>query len=175
MAEIHEIRDAAVEASYDDDRRRGGCDFGWGDEFEDGFADDVAVGSDLDPDGYLIDGSIALGWWVDPHTGAVETIESIIDEEESLAVTPTRQLRAHSAEFEGSMGNHGNTVDHWYRRAAINVWPRSASFAVCAEAGSQRALHTLQERIAEGDFATASADGRSLEPFWSGAGLATLG
>lgn len=171
LAEIHEIRDAAIEDSYDDDHRRGG----WDDEFEDGFADDAAVGSDLDTDGYLIDGSIALGWWVDPHTGAGETIESIIDEEESLAVTPTRQLRAHSAEFEGYMGNYGNTVDHWYRRAAIIVWPRSASFAVRAEAGSQWALETLGERIAEGNIATAAADARSLEPFWSGAGSATLG
>ena len=176
LAEIHEIRDAAIEDSYDDDnRRRGGWDFGWDDEFEDGFADDVAVGSDLEADGYLIDGSIALGWWVDPHTGAGETIESIIDEEESLAVTPTRQLRAHSAEFEGYMGNYGNTVDHWYRRAAIIVWPRSASFAVRAEAGPQWALQTLGERIAEGDIASAAADARSLEPFWSGGGPATLG
>ena len=176
LAEIHEIRDAAIEDSYDDDdHRRGGWDFGWDDELEDGFADHVVAGTDLDTDGYLIDGSIALGWWMDPHTGAGESIELTIDEEESLAVTPSRQLRAHSAEFEGYMGNYGNTVDHWYRRAAIIVWPRSASFAVRAEAGSLWALQTLGERIAEGDIATAAADARSLEPFWSGAGPATLG
>lgn len=175
LAEIHEIRDAAIEDSYDYGYQyRGGWGFGWDEEVEDEFADDVAADSDLATDGYLIDGSIALGWWMDPHTSAGETIETIVDEDESLAVTPTRQLRAHSAEFEGYMGNYGNTVDHWYRRAAIILWPRSASFAVRAEAGSQWALLTLQERIADGDIATAAADAKSLEPFWSGAGPTTL-
>lgn len=40
--------------------------------------------------------------------------------------------------------------------------------------GSQRALRTLQERIAEGDIATAAADVRSLEPFWSVARSSTF-
>lgn len=46
---------------------------------------------------------------------------------------------------------------------------------VRAEAGSQWALRTLQERIDGGDIASAAADARSMEPFWSGAGPETFG
>lgn len=130
---------------------------------------------DFEMDNYLIDGSIGLGWWMDPHTGVGESIESAVDEAETVAVTATAELSAYDSELEGYMGNYGNTVDRWYCRAAIVVWPRSSSFVIRAEAGSQWALRTLQERIDDGDIASAAADAKSLEPFWSGAGPETFG
>ena len=44
------------------------------------------------------------------------------------------------------MGNYGNTLDRWYRRAAVVVWPRERAFAARAEAGSQWALSQLHTR-----------------------------
>lgn len=64
------------------------------------------------------------------------------------------------------MGNYGNTVDRWYRRAAVVVWPKAKSFAARAEAGSAWALRTLRNRIDTGDLATARTEAMSLEPFW---------
>lgn len=138
---------------------------------------DVPYGDTLDfeADGYLIDGSIGLGWWLDPRTGIGESIELTVAEGETLAVTPTRMLDDYSAEFEGYMGNYGNTVDRWYRRASIVVWPRSSSFVVRAEAGSQWALRALQQRIDDGDIVSAADDARTMKPFWSGAGPETFG
>ncbi len=43
------------------------------------------------------------------------------------------------------MGNYGNTLDRWYRRAAVVLWPRQRSFAARAEAGPEAALHELRE------------------------------
>lgn len=63
------------------------------------------------------------------------------------------------------MGNYGNTVDRWYRRAAVVMWPKERSFAARAEAGSAWALRTLRRRI-DADLEAARADAMSLEPFW---------
>ncbi len=62
------------------------------------------------------------------------------------------------------MGNYGNTVDRWYRRAAVVVWPKEKSFAARAEAGSAWALKTLLNRIDVGDLEGARSDAASLEP-----------
>jgi hypothetical protein len=38
------------------------------------------------------------------------------------------------------MGNDGNTLDRWYRRAAVPVWPRDPAFANRAQASPSWAL-----------------------------------
>jgi hypothetical protein len=53
------------------------------------------------------------------------------------AITPNVNLEPYQSEYEGYMGNYGNTLDRWYRRAAVVVWPRDRAFAARAEAGSQ--------------------------------------
>jgi len=65
------------------------------------------------------------------------------------------------------MGNYGNTLDRWYRRAAVVVWPRDRAFAARAEAGSQWALSELDTRIEAGDLGGARAAAESLAPFWN--------
>lgn len=165
LSEIHETREAAIDdrGGYYGNR----CGRYWDDENE----PDIET---FDTDGELLDGVITLNWWMVPDKGIGESIESRVGEEETLAVTSTRQLTAHAAEYEGYMGNYGNTVDHWYRRAAIILWPMESSFVVRAEAGSGWALRTLADRLTQGQIAEAAADARSLEPFWSGAGPESL-
>ena len=68
------------------------------------------------------------------------------------------------------MGNYGNTLDRWYRRAAVVVWPRDRAFAARAEAGSQWALSELHARIEAGDLDGARAAAESLAPFWKNIG-----
>lgn len=165
LTEIHETREAVI------DDRGGYYGSRWGRYWDDEDEPDIEP---LDTDGELLDGDITMSWWMDPETGIGEAIESRVGEEETLVVTSTRQLTAHAAEYEGYMGNYGNTVDHWYRRAAIILWPMQLSFAVRAEAGSGWALRALADRLAQGQIAEAAADARSLEPFWSGAGPESL-
>src|SRR2546430_8787204 len=64
------------------------------------------------------------------------------------------------------MGNYGNTLDRWYRRAAVVVWPLDRAFAARAEAGSQWALSELRTRIEAGDLEGARAGAESLATFW---------
>ena len=82
------------------------------------------------------------------------------------ATTPSADLVPYQSEYEGYMGNYGNTLDRWYRRAAVVVWPLDRAFAARAEAGSQWALSELRTRIEAGDLEGARAGAESLAPFW---------
>lgn len=68
---------------------------------------------------------ITLTWWIDragevtgPVTRQVFPAEICVDATEL-------DLQPFAVESEGFTGNEGNTVDRWYRRAAIVVRPRS--------------------------------------------------
>lgn len=86
---------------------------------------------------------------------------------EVCATTPSKALEPYESEYEGYTGNYGNTVDRWYRRAAVVVWPRDRAFAARAGAGSQWALRELRHRIDAGDLTGARAAAESLAPFWN--------
>jgi hypothetical protein len=64
------------------------------------------------------------------------------------------------------MGNYGNTLDRWYRRAAIVVWPRRWAFAVRAQASPGYALDRLADLIRAGDVAAAQDAAATLTSFW---------
>jgi hypothetical protein len=125
---------------------------------------------DEDPDDYeineLIDDEITLGWWTGPDGAGGEPISLRVPDHEVCATTPSKDLTPYQSEYEGYMGNYGNTLDRWYRRAAVVVWPRDRAFTARAEAGSKWALHELRDRIEAGDLAGARAAAESLAPFW---------
>jgi 2OG-Fe(II) oxygenase superfamily len=129
---------------------------------------------DDDPDDFqlneLIDDEITLSWWTSPDDAGGEPISLRVPDHEVCATTPSADLEPHQSEYEGYMGNYGNTLDRWYRRAAVVVWPRDRAFAARAEAGSQWALHELRDRIEAGDLEGARAAAESLAPFWKKTG-----
>jgi hypothetical protein len=126
---------------------------------------------DEDPDDYqlgeLLVDEITLDWWTDPDGAGGEPISLYIPDHEVCATTPSAALEPYESEYEGYMGNYGNTLDRWYRRAAVVVWPRDRAFAARAEAGSRWALHELRDRIEAGDLAGAQTAAESLAPFWN--------
>jgi hypothetical protein len=139
-------------------------DYGYYDEDEDD------CGDDPDPDGYeltdLIDSEISLGWWTSPSGKGGEPISLHVPDSEVCATTPSVELKPYQSEYEGYMGNYGNTMDRWYRRAAVVVWPRERAFAARAEASASWALRELRARIHAGDLTGARAAAESLAPFW---------
>jgi hypothetical protein len=138
--------------------------YGWDDYYDE----------DEDPADYqltdLIDDEITLGWWTSPDGTGGEPISLYVPDHEVCATTPSAELAPYQSEYEGYMGNYGNTLDRWYRRAAIVLWPRDRAFTARAEAGSQWALHELRQRIETGDLQGARAAAESLAPFWNKTG-----
>ncbi|HUY50396.1 MAG TPA: 2OG-Fe(II) oxygenase [Streptosporangiaceae bacterium] len=140
------------------------------DDYGDEDEDEDDCGDDPDPDGYeftdLIDSDISLGWWTSPSGKGGESISLHVPDSEVCATTPSVELKPYQSEYEGYMGNYGNTMDRWYRRAAVVVWPRERAFVARAEASASWALHELRSRIHVGDLTGARAAAQSLAPFW---------
>ena len=170
LAEVKETWDAWPSDSdpwddydyYDDEDEDDVEDYGYHDASRDrvGDHDDYQLNE-------LIDDEITLGWWTSPEGTGGEPISLHVPDSEVCATTPSADLAPYQSEYEGYMGNYGNTLDRWYRRAAVVVWPRDRAFAARAEAGSQWALSELDTRIEAGDLGGARAAAESLAPFWN--------
>jgi hypothetical protein len=87
-----------------------------------------------------------------------------------VRVDPVGGLKPYDSEYTGYMGNYGNTMDRWYRRAAVVVWPRQHAFAARAEASPSWALTELKAQLDAGDLAGARAAAESVTPFWHAPG-----
>jgi len=145
------------------------------DEDDDWVEDDPVVEVD-DPDAYelqdLVDSVITLDRWIDPSGGEGEPLLPSVDNEELCARTPSSALQPYASEYEGYMGNYGNTMDRWYRRAAVVVWPRERSFAVHAEASPTWAVDKMLHGVRGGRLAEAREMVSALSPFWGPAAVA---
>jgi 2OG-Fe(II) oxygenase superfamily len=135
----------------------------WDDDDED---DEDGSGEDDYELQELIESTTSLDCWLDESDEATPTSLTISDDE-VCATTPTANLSPHDSSYEGYMGNYGNTLDRWYRRAAIVVWPRRWDFAVRAQASPGWALDRLAELIQAGDVAGARDAAATLASFWS--------
>ena len=162
LAEVHETW-SAEEAESSWHRGRRGRYWDEDDEDEDG---------DDSPDDYelqeLIESTTSLDCWLDESDEATPTSLTVSDDE-VCATTPTADLSPQESSYEGYMGNYGNTLDRWYRRAAIVLWPRRWAFAVRAEASPGWALDRLADLVRAGDVAGAREDANTLASFWRSA------
>src|SRR5260370_35997168 len=70
------------------------------------------------------------------------------------------------------MGNWGNTLDRWYKRGALLIWPREQAFASRAETSPAWAMDQLDARARSGDVAGARAAAGTLSSFWENAARA---
>jgi 2OG-Fe(II) oxygenase superfamily len=132
------------------------------DEYSDGASD-----SEYDIQ-ELVDSEVTLTHWTGPDGTRLEEISLSVDGDEVCASTQTGDLEPYSSEYEGYMGNWGNTLDRWYHRAAVVVWPRDQAFANRAETSPAWALDELAMASA-GDVSGAQAAAATLAPFWDSA------
>lgn len=145
----------------------------WDDSDDDLDDEDAWTGGEdsTEPDGYeldeLVDWTITLDHWIDPSGAQAEPVGTSVGDAEFCATTPSVDLRPYASEYEGYMGNYGNTMDRWYRRGALVLWPRQRAFAVRAEASPTWAIEELSTRVRAGDVAGAQEMVAALAPFWN--------
>lgn len=114
----------------------------------------------------LIDSQIELRHWVAPGRRSLEPISVDIDNREICYTKPSLDCEPFESEHEGYTGNAGNTVDHWYHRAAIVMWPREHSFVIRAKASAPWAIDELARNLASDGRQAALARTRRILPFW---------
>jgi hypothetical protein len=114
----------------------------------------------------LIDSEVTLTHWTGPDGTRLEETSLYVDSRQVCASTPADGLAPYSSQYEGYMGNWGNTLDRWYHRAAVIVWPREQAFANRAETSPTWALDEIAVMASAGDIPGARAAAATLAPFW---------
>ncbi|WP_216908320.1 2OG-Fe(II) oxygenase [Nocardia noduli] len=66
-----------------------------------------------------------LTWWIDQSGNTGTPVEISVSDGEICAGTAESAHQMLATESAGYMGNEGDTIDRWYRRAAIVVQPRT--------------------------------------------------
>jgi hypothetical protein len=140
----------------------------WYDDYGDD--DDEQSGSEREYEiQELINSEVTLTHWTGPDGTRLEETSLFADGGEVCASTAEGDLEPYSSEYEGNMGNWGNTLDRWYHRAAVVVWPRDQAFANRAETSPAWALDELAAMASAGDVSGAQAAAATLARFWDGA------
>lgn len=155
QADIHETREC-----YDHAPR--GHRRGWDDR--DDWDDDPEPSTEGFEVGEVLDSAVTIV----PATGETVQFDPDVDAAELAEVTPTVELAPYDSEYTGYMGNWGNTMDRWYRRAAIVIWPRSRAFAIRAKADPAGALDDLLSFVVNDESSRSERADRAatLLRFW---------
>jgi hypothetical protein len=135
----------------------------WGDRRYEARAEERASTPELID---LIETQIELRHWIGPAGEPAETISSPVAEEDVCYTKASVDLEPFKSEHEGYMGNYGNTVDRWYHRAAVVMWPRERTFVIRAKASPLWAVNVLRAKLELGDLEAARQSTERLLPFW---------
>lgn len=163
LADIHETWSCEEEYS-------GYSDYGGG------FYGDDSDGDECDEEGTaggssdldlteLLDSDVELRHWVDTG-GQSEGISTRVDAAELCFTKPSTDFEPFQSEYEGYMGNYGNTVEHWYHRAAVVLWPRERTFVIRAKASPKWGIGEIAKALKARNSAAAISMAQRLVPFW---------
>lgn len=130
-------------------------------------------GSDHDPSlsydmrlGELIDDDIELRHGLAADGSEADVMGARVDSRELCLTRASRECEPFQSEYEGFMGNYGNTLDRWYHRAAVVIWPRARAFELRARTSPLWALQQVDAGlVAEGADAAVNLAERVI-PFW---------
>lgn len=140
---------------------------GWDDE-DAGDEDEDAIRHDEEPAlGELLDSDVELRHWLGA-TGRPMKGAGFVSMDEVCSTRESTDFPPFNSEHEGYMGNWGNTVDRWYHRAAVVLWPRSRNFAIRAKTSPAWAVdEILKMTRSPGGRDAARRAAATLMPFWS--------
>jgi len=115
----------------------------------------------------LMETDVELRHWVGPDGLVVPFIAANPASGEVCSTRASTEMDPFKSEHEGNMGNYGNTVDRWYHRAALVMWPRERDFVMRAKVSPSWAVKHLASRIKAGAMIEARLRVNQLLPFWS--------
>ena len=97
--------------------------------------------------GEIIDTSLTASDWSDRHGNAHQLGEIQVDDDEVVSGDALDDGEPSEEDFEDYTGNAGMTLERWYHRAAIVIWPRDRHFAVLCGAGTEAAVGGLEAMV----------------------------
>jgi hypothetical protein len=124
LADIHESWEAESEDFYQRGRRRRD----YSDDFND--VEDLKI-----IEGEQISDECTLNYWIDRAGRDVNFKAHYVTDSMLCWAKSTSKFDPFRSEYEGYQGNYGNTIDKWYHRAAIVLWPKDSHykslFSIC--------------------------------------------
>lgn len=161
LADVHETWEAQDEYEYGRSRHD---EWDEDDEYDDEEEDPPDTGGLVLGD--LIDSEIELRHWLAADGSRFESDSNGTGKDELCFTRASSDCNPFQSEYEGYMGNYGNTLDRWYHRAAVVMWPRERAFAIRARQAPRWAIDQIVSLLAAGDVEQARASARQLLPFW---------
>jgi len=159
LADVHEIWECEEDS----------LDWSHGRYFEAPVEDEVEDVGDTASDYRLVDlldSDVELHHWLDASGKAARGLRGFVAGGELCFTTPSADMDPFESEYEGFQGNYGNTLDRWYHRAALVMWPRENSFVLRAEASPAWAVDDLAA-LPAGATAELEARVARLLPTWA--------
>jgi hypothetical protein len=98
--------------------------------------------------GEIFDYSLSANHWSNRQGKKVAFGRIPLEESEIVPKDALTETEPSREDFEGYTGNAGMTLERWYHRAAIVLWPRDHQFQVWCEAGTDAAIAGLNQMIA---------------------------
>ncbi len=92
--------------------------------------------------------------------GKLPVEELTLNPEQLVSKTPIDSRKPDKQEFEGYTGNAGMTLDRWYHRAGILIWPECMKFEVLTGQGNETAIEILLSWIETWHDAGATPDAK---------------
>jgi hypothetical protein len=168
LADVHETWSCEDEYS-------GYFDYGqryYGDDDDDAEGDENEGGESPDSSDpeltELIDSDVELRHWLGAG-GRWEAVAARVDAAELCYTRASVDLEPFESEHEGYTGNAGNTVEHWYHRAAVVLWPRERTFVIRAKASPRWGIGEVAKSLRARNPAAAISMAQRLLPFWANA------
>jgi len=136
----------SAEGGYDDDSYRYGRGrrYHWSDDEDDEDYDETSSRYDM---GEVYDWSLTADHWSDREGNKVLLGEIRLAEDEIVAHESLSESEPNREDFEGYTGNAGMTLERWYHRAAVVIWPRARHFHVLCGAGTDAAVGGLAAMV----------------------------
>jgi hypothetical protein len=135
----------SAEGGYDEYSYGRGRGYRWSDE-EDDEEDYDETGTSHEM-GEMYDWSLSADHWSDRQGHKVRLGEICLDENEIVADAALDEGDPNREDFEGYTGNAGMTLQRWYHRAAVVIWPRSQHFHVLCSAGTDASIGGLEPLV----------------------------
>lgn len=104
--------------------------------------DDLTIG-EVYKDEIVIDG------WRDASGEPTDLASLACHESQLISLVPVEDWIPTRQDYEGYTGNAGNTLDRWYHKSIIAIWPKSKHFEILAQMGLHYAIAELLEMRAK--------------------------
>lgn len=116
--------------------------------------------------GYLIDTEATFISWVARDGTRRDADERGLNLREVVMTKISGDFPPHTTDYEGYMGNYGNTADRWYHRAALVIWPKAREFVMRARGAPEWGLGEIRGVARAGDLARARELAAAFLPLW---------